>query len=633
MRRVHWIAAVAFGLLLLVAASPLATSLAASPHERQVHAPQPPAQAPQAKPPADAGQGVDQPADFKAFNEASRTAEPQKRIDALQKFVTDFPDSQLKSTATSEIRSQYLRSLGDATKKYFVEADKYVQSTTSFAMMNHYLIASEMLRAGVLFEQAEDYALKGLAAEDEAGYIKGVRERAKAAASKPKAATGGVMFSGIGGQVTATLMPPRTDAAPSAPTDDDLRAQFRSQRAQLQNTLGQIYLKRGKNAEAEKTFREVYANPDLPSSAKTIAVRELANFARKAGDDKALVQYLLDSVVAGARPEVHTELRDAYKKTHGGSIEGLEATLDAMYAKSLPKIDAAPFARPKTKEPRLVVAELFTGAECPPCVGIDLAFEAALERYKPRDLALLVYHQHIPGPDPMTNPSTEKRLKFYNVRGVPTNYIDGKTDGAGGGGADQAVRYFTRSISPAIEKALAVQPEARLNLKASVTASGIRVSAAVDKVTSKSNKLRLHIVLAEERLRYHGGNGIRYHPMVVRAMAGTDGAGFAVPAGKGARAEWVFDLPKILAENRKFIDEFLSKPFRGGTEKPTFSSRMDDIDPTHLVVVAFVQDEDAAQGTGETIVNGKPTQREVPLRHILQAASVKVPAPGKRTTN
>jgi hypothetical protein len=651
MRRFDWIVPVVLGFLLLAAASLLTSPLAASPQsaqsqDKQVQSTQAkppaappstqPAQAAQAKPPADASQAADQPADFKAFNAASKTAEPQKRIDALQKFITDYPESTLKITAAAEIRGQYLRSLSDATRKYSVEADKYLQSSTSPTMMNYYLIASELLGAGVLLEQAEDCALKGLGTEDETGYIKGARERAKAAASKPRTASGGVMFSNIGGQVTATPMPARGDALaapPREPTDDDLRAQFRSQRARLQNALAQIYLKRGKTAEAEKTFKEVYANPDLPFSAKTIAVRELANFARKAGDNKALVQYLLESVVAGARPDVHTELREIYRKTHNGSLDGLEATLDEMYAKSLPKFDATPFERPKTREPRLVLAELFTGAECPPCVGIDLAFEAALERYKPQDLALLVYHQHLPGPDPMTNPSTEKRLKFYNVRGVPTHYIDGKTDGAGGAGADQAVRYFTRSVSPSIEKAFALKPEARLDLRASVTGSGIRVRASVGRVASKSGKLRLHIVLAEERLRYHGGNGIRYHPMVVRAMAGADANGFAVPAGKGARAEWVFDLTKILAENRKFIDEFLSKPFRGGTEKPTFSSRMDDIDPKRLVVVAFVQDEDPKQGTGETIVNGKPTQREVPLRHILQAASVKVPAGGKKTTN
>ena len=55
---------------------------------------------------------------------------------------------------------------------------------------------------------------------------------------------------------------------------------------------------------------------------------------------------------------------------------------------------------------RLVLAEVFTGAGCPPCVGADLAFDAAMERYSPKDVAVVMYHEHVPRPDPMTNPDT-----------------------------------------------------------------------------------------------------------------------------------------------------------------------------------------------------------------------------------
>jgi TfoX/Sxy family transcriptional regulator of competence genes len=635
MKRLEWIAALLFVLVVSISGQ---TPTTATPQTATQKPDQP---------------AIEQPADFKAFNEASKTSDPKKRIEAFQKFMADYPASDLVYNAGLEIRSQYLRSAADSTKQYLSEADKYQKTSKSPAVMTYYMLASELLRGGVLLDQAEEFAIKGLAAEDEAKYVQAARERAKTAAAerKQRPPSGGIRLSNIGGQVTATLMPPRTDAASSTPreqTDDDLRAQYRSQRAQLQNTLAQIYLKRGKNAEAEKLFKEVYANAAVTSSAKAVAVRQLADFARKAGDDKALLQYLIESVVAGARPDVHTELHEAYRKTHGGSLDGLESTLDAMYEKSLPKIDVRPFDRPKTREPRVVLAELFTGSECPPCVGIDLAFEAALERFKPEDLAFLVYHQHIPGPDPMTNPSTEKRLKFYNVRGVPTHYIDGKTDGAGGGGADAAAGYYATRIKPGIELAMAVHPEAKLDVKASTVGSTIRVKASLANVTSKSDKLRLHIVLAEERLRYHGSNGIRFHPMVVRSVAGvpvkaaaapkqatgeaaapTAEQGFAVPRGKGLKVDYVFDLAKIAAENRTFIDDFLTKPFRGG-DKPKFSSRTDEVDPRHLVIVAFVQDEDPKQGGGETTANGKPARDAVTLRHVLQAASVRLGS-GKTT--
>ena len=51
-----------------------------------------------------------------------------------------------------------------------------------------------------------------------------------------------------------------------------------------------------------------------------------------------------------------------------------------------------------------VLVELFTGAECPPCVAADLAFDALGKTYKPTDVVLLEYHLHIPGPDALTNP-------------------------------------------------------------------------------------------------------------------------------------------------------------------------------------------------------------------------------------
>jgi hypothetical protein len=65
----------------------------------------------------------------------------------------------------------------------------------------------------------------------------------------------------------------------------------------------------------------------------------------------------------------------------------------------------------------------------------------------------------------------------------------------------------------------------------------------------------------------------------------------------------VFDVTTIAAENKKAIEEFLTKPFRGG-DKPIFAEREDDIDLARLLVVAFVQDEGTKQ--------------------ILQVASVKL---------
>lgn len=370
----------------------------------------------------------------------------------------------------------------------------------------------------------------------------------------------------------------------------------------------------------------MFADPDASAYNKAAAARELATVARKAGDDSAVVEYLVVSVLTGAQPDVHKELEDVYKKTHNGSPDGLGAMLNERYRKGLPHIEAKPFERTRTKDSRVVLAELFTGAACPPCVGVDLACDAVLERCKPQDVALLVYHQHIPGPDPMALPQTDKRRKSCDVNGVPTYYLDGATKGPGGAGADQAARYFT-TLTLAIERAMGEKPAAQVDLKATMTGSTIKVQAAASRITSKSPKLKLQVVLVEEQIRHSGPNGVRFHSMVVRRIAGPDGEGFAVPLAKGAKVGHAFDLAKIVAENRTSIDEFLSKPFSKSSDvKPSFTDgRRDDIDPKRLAVVAFLQDEDPVQGAAARPGFG------VPLRRVLQTAYVKVQPAGKTT--
>lgn len=81
----------------------------------------------------------------------------------------------------------------------------------------------------------------------------------------------------------------------------------------------------------------------------------------------------------------------------------------------------------KNESGKIVLAELFTGAECPPCVATDMAFDKLSEYYPRTDLAILEYHVHIPGPDPMTNPDTFKRYKFYGGNyGTPTVFLMGR---------------------------------------------------------------------------------------------------------------------------------------------------------------------------------------------------------------
>ena len=114
-----------------------------------------------------------------------------------------------------------------------------------------------------------------------------------------------------------------------------------------------------------------------------------------------------------------------------------------------------PFAGRKGKSDRAVVVELFTGAECPPCVAADMAFDALGKAFKPSEVILLQYHLHIPGPDPLTSPDTISRSRFFgkDLRGTPTLFINGGKGPPGGGSADDAEDKFDEYVS-AIEPLL-----------------------------------------------------------------------------------------------------------------------------------------------------------------------------------
>ena len=95
----------------------------------------------------------------------------------------------------------------------------------------------------------------------------------------------------------------------------------------------------------------------------------------------------------------------------------VEKALDDEYVKKVPPFKPEKFAGRKDKEAnRVAVMELFTGATCPPCVAADAAFDALEMAYEPKDLVLIQYHMHIPGPDTLTNPATIARWEYYSEK-------------------------------------------------------------------------------------------------------------------------------------------------------------------------------------------------------------------------
>lgn len=527
--------------------------------------------------------------DRKAYTEALRLTDPAKKLEALQKFLKDFP----KSAGVSMVNTELLGALvADASKRVLDHANAMIEavpetSPTQGTMARAAIlntVANRLMVAGFLLDDAEKFVTRSIALYDEQKYIESNRK----------------MFQ----DMIASMAKASPDRKPPAvPTDAELRQQFLSTKAVSETTLGEIYLKQGRVAEAEKQFRKIHA--EMPT--KAIVTMYLADLAKKAGRDAELLSLLTEVALAGGLPpDRRKDLDAAYRKAHKGSLDGLEEMLDAGYEKANPKPAVKPYVRDKARTDRVVLAEIFTGAGCPPCVGADLAFEGALDRYSGQELAVLMYHLHIPRPDPMTNPSTQARSKFYGVQGVPAFYVDGVTDGRGGGAASAAPTIYKERVEPVVDKRLATKAGAKVTVQVAMTGSVVNVKVDVGKPAGAAKHLKLQVALVEERIRYAGENGVRFHPMVVRSLAGKDGQGFALEAGKGLRAVHAFDLSKIAAEAKAHLDDFEAK----STTKYLFAEKKHEMNTAKLAVVAFVQDEDTKQ--------------------VLQSAYVKVgPAAGK----
>jgi hypothetical protein len=275
-------------------------------------------------------------------------------------------------------------------------------------------------------------------------------------------------------------------------------------------------------------------------------------------------------------------------------IDKLEAAADKAYHASVPNFKGEPYAGRKGDSKRVVVMEMFTGAQCPPCVAADVAFEVLEKTYQPTDVVMMQYHMHIPGPDPMTNDDTEARWQYYRnayadkpkkVTGVPTALFSGSTILGGGGamGASSNVyNAYRKLIDPLLETPAVCQVQA----SAKRVGDKIKIQVQVTGLANPGQDKKLRLVLVEESIRYQGSNGIRFHHQVVRAMPG-GAVGQAITA-KNMTAEAAADVAELRQTLNTYLDNFvLAKGFFPRPDRP--------LDMRHLKVIAFVQDDTTAE--------------------------------------
>jgi hypothetical protein len=217
-------------------------------------------------------------------------------------------------------------------------------------------------------------------------------------------------------------------------------------------------------------------------------------------------------------------------------------------------------------------------------------------------MATLVYQVHVPGPDPMTTAASAARKDYYKdyVLGVPTFIVDGALARLGGGPRDNAGITYGNYAS-VIDGAMNSAPGATLALKTSLKNGKISVTASISNLAARykdAKGLTLHVVLAEQELRFSGENGMRFHPLVVRAMAGggTPGLPVAIDASGKVSIDTTFDLAAIPADITSSLAAEIKK--RRGNETAGSTPAVykaeghpyTAVDASKLIIVAFLQD-------------------------------------------
>lgn len=259
-----------------------------------------------------------------------------------------------------------------------------------------------------------------------------------------------------------------------------------------------------------------------------------------------------------------------YQKLQG-SLDGFEDRLEAKQ-RELP-FQPAKFKPTQDWQGKTVLAELFTGSECPPCTAADIGFDGLIEAYSQDQLVVLEYHLPIPRPDPIMNAATRSRAIYYGVNSTPMTYIDGEKK-LGGGGSRAIAKAKFDEYSTEINSRMYEIPRLKVKVSAKRSGDDILVTPTFDRELSGAD---YNLVLVEEEVKYAGGNGILFHKKVVRDFK-------TVSPGEVKNKGFIFNIleaentgARRLAEYEKEINfSFKEKHFK--------------IDRTRLQVVFFVQD-------------------------------------------
>lgn len=298
------------------------------------------------------------------------------------------------------------------------------------------------------------------------------------------------------------------------------------------------------------------------------------------------------------RPPIDQSLKQMWKKEKG-SLEGLDSYIAKITDQVIDNFVTQEKKLKAIPDRKNVLLELFTGTECQSCVGLDVALTGISNRYPENNVVVLRYHQHSGGANPLANQKSQDRMNYYKSRSAPLLIFNGTKPNYIKSPIIRSTILYTM-YEKLLDELLQEKSEISLDLQARHVGDSVEVKASV-KAKTLSKDWKLHIVLAEEEIRFQGKNGLKKHEMVVRdvlsKLGGEDVSGGKLEFSRTKKISKIKDeLSDALKEYEKKENvEFFDKP----------------LDFKNLHVVAFVQ-------------NFKTNE-------IFQVAHVKV-EPGARTT-
>jgi hypothetical protein len=501
-------------------------------------------------------------ADRRAFAAADAVPEAEARLEALRAFVREYPESGRVGRANERILDLLARLHSDRRGELEAQSALMLARAKEDGERRS-TEASIALTLADAYTEPVDLPYAHKLAEDAAGLS---REQFIAAA--------------------------KTDAAKSKQPvlpEELLGKWYSEEKAFLLVAQGAVAMHEGHAAQARAELEEARG---LDASEEPPLELE-GQMALDAGHkEEALEDWLQARMLGTLVPRREMQLEQLYGQTHGGAAgvhAALEAELDRRYGRLQSGMAWGPEAKHSVPSGgHAVLLELFSGADCAPCVAADLAVERAVETFGRDELVAVVWDEHIPGPDPLTIAAGDARAKEYGIPGTPTTKLDG-ADLSIYGGREEARTVYER-LEAALDKAAAGPDGADVSLQAEPGgAQGVlrvRAAAKVKAGMAAGSERVMHVALVEDNVRYSGGNGVRFHRMVVRALAGGDG--FAVGADGKAAGEARFDLAEISREHTEYLTTWEAAHHPDGWVG--FASKETQIDPKELGVAAWVEE-------------------------------------------